>query len=82
MQAVVLDVEGVPAESRAVREQDALGARRRDVDQRPDPVGAVADVDRLGLGDLRKVGVVDVELRLDEARFISAPSGDSPKDVR
>ena len=47
VQAVVLDVERVPAESRAVREQDALGAWGGNVDERADPVGTVADVDRL-----------------------------------
>ena len=52
MQAVVLDVEGVAAEARAVCEQDALGAGRGDVDERADGEGAVADVDRLRLGHI------------------------------
>ena len=34
VEPVVLDVEGVAAERRSVGEQDALGARRRDVDER------------------------------------------------
>ena len=60
VQPVVLDVEGVAAEARAVREEHALRARRRDVDQRADREGAVADVDRLRLGDLGVVREVDV----------------------
>ena len=60
VEPVVLDVEGVAAERRAVGEQHALGAGRGDVDERTDGEGAVADVDRLGLGDLGGVGEVDV----------------------
>src|SRR4051794_33369652 len=60
VQPVVLDVEGVAAEPRAVREQNAVGARHVDVDDRADGEGAVAEVDRLGLGHVGDAGVVDV----------------------
>src|SRR3954447_4684525 len=60
VQPVVLDVQGVAAEARAVREQDAVGARHVDVDDSADRVGAVAEVDRLGLGYVGDAGVVDV----------------------
>ncbi len=60
VQPVVLHVERVPAERRAVREEHALGARRGDVDQRADRVRAVADVDRLRLRHLGGVREVDV----------------------
>jgi len=58
VQPVVLDVERVSAEARAVSEQDAFGAWIRDVDQRPDRVGAVADVDGLLLRDVGGVGEI------------------------
>src|SRR3954452_18515668 len=60
VQPVVLDVERVAAEAGAVREQHALSAGLRDVDQRTDCVRAIADVDRLRLRHLGEIGVVDV----------------------
>src|SRR4051795_6161069 len=60
VQAVVLDVEGVPSEARAVREQHALRPRLRDVHHRGDREGAVAEVHRLRLGHIGDAGVVDV----------------------
>ena len=60
VQPVVLDVEGVAAERGAVREQDAFGAGRGEVDERADRVGAVPDIDGLRLGDLSSLGEVDV----------------------
>ena len=60
MEPVVLHVQGVPAEERPVGEQDALRTRGRDVHERADRVRAVADVDRLRLGHLGRVGEVDV----------------------
>src|SRR3954454_19643193 len=47
VQPVVLDVERVPPEPRAVGEQHALCVAVPDVDHGPDGVGAVAQVDRL-----------------------------------
>src|SRR3954463_3945996 len=60
VQPAVLDVKRVAAERGAVREQDAFGACRGEVDECPDRVGAVADVDGLRLGDLGGIGEVDV----------------------
>ena len=60
VQPVVLDVQGVPAEARAVGEQHALRAGGRDVDQRADREGAVAHVDGLLLRDVGGVGEVHV----------------------
>src|SRR5262249_61746374 len=60
VQSVVLHVEGMPAEARAMREQDALGTGRGNVDLGADGEGAVADIDRLSLRDVGDVGVVDV----------------------
>ena len=60
VQPVLLDVQGVPAEAGSVREQHALRARRRDVDQRPDGEGTVAHVDRLLLRHVGGAGEVDV----------------------
>ena len=52
VQSVVLDVERVAPEPRAVREKHALRAGGGDVHDRSDHVGAVADVDRLRLGHI------------------------------
>src|SRR5206468_3924263 len=60
VQPVVLDVQGMPAEARPVREQHTLCAGGGNVHQRPDRVGAVADVHRLRLGHLGGAGEVDV----------------------
>ena len=79
VQPVVLDVQRVPAEPGAVGEQHALRAGRGDVHQRADGVGAVADVHRLGLGDLGDVGVVDVAVaragELRPGRVRRSPAG-------
>ena len=60
VQPVVLDVQGMPAEPRTVREQHALRAGGGYVHQRADGVGAVADVHRLRLGHLGGAGEVDI----------------------
>src|SRR5437016_2972394 len=60
VEAVVAKVKGVTAEAGPVGEDDAFGAGARDVDLRADRVGAVTDVDGLGLGNLRGAGEVDV----------------------
>ena len=60
VQPVVLDVQRVAAEAGAVREEHALGAGRRDVDERADHERAVLDVDGLPLGHRRRVREVDV----------------------
>ena len=60
VEPVVLDVEAVAAEPRALREQHALGAGLGDVDQRADHERAAADDDCLGLGNLGVVREVDV----------------------
>src|SRR4051795_10787753 len=60
VQPVVLDVEGVSAEARAMREQHALCPGLRDVYYRRDREGAVAEVHRLRLGYFRHAGEVDV----------------------
>src|SRR5207248_578278 len=59
VQPVVLDIQGVAAEARAVSEQHAFGARYGDVDERADRVRAVADVGCLGLGHVGEAWVVD-----------------------
>ncbi len=53
-------VEGVPAEDRPLREQDALGATIGDLDVGGDPVGSVAHVDGGFLGHRSRERVVDV----------------------
>src|SRR6202042_224260 len=60
VQAGVLDVQGVAAEPRSVREQDPRSPGVRNVDEGPDGVGTVTDVDGLGLGYLGGAGVIDV----------------------
>ena len=63
-QPVVLDVERVTAEPAAVGEQHARCTWFGQVDERADAVGAVADVGRDRLGDLRAAGPVDVTLTM------------------
>ncbi|MFF4444485.1 hypothetical protein [Streptomyces sp. NPDC001502] len=60
VQAVVADEQGVSAEAAAVREQHAAGIGTGDVDEGADGVGAVADADRDGFGDLGATGPVGV----------------------
>src|SRR3954451_13835753 len=56
VQAVVLDVEGVSAEARAVREEHARGPGFRDVDHCGDRERTVAEVHRLRLGHFVNAG--------------------------
>ena len=60
VQPVVLDVEGVAAETGPEGEQHPLGSRGRDVDQGADDVGAAPHVDGLPLGDRSGPGPVHV----------------------
>ena len=55
LELAVLDVEGVTAEPRAVCGQDTLGLLGLDVDLDGDRVGAVTDVGRDRLGNLRAI---------------------------
>ena len=60
VQAVVLDVERVPPEPCAVREQDTLRVLAWNVHKGPDGVGPVADVHRLVFRYVCDVRVVHV----------------------
>ena len=57
---VYIGAAALAAEAAPVREQHTPGLRRVDRDVGRDRVGAVADVDRLGLGGVGDIGVVDV----------------------
>ena len=79
VQPVVLDIQRVAAEVRAVREQHPARARRRDVDPHSDDVVAIADIDRLCLRDLGDAGEVAVAVaRAGELR----PRGGDDLDRR